>query len=577
MKRTLRVIIPLLLVLAIVVCTGWYLFIYDQEFTRDMLLHTARRFESHGKHSAATWFYNCAYMHAGNGDAVAIELAEQYKSVGNYTKAETTLRDAIRDGGGVEVYIALSKAFVEQDKLIDAIKLVDAVANPDIKAQLDALRPAAPTSTPDASNSNFFYSQYITVEVSCEKGTLYVCENKDYPSVQTDRYKGGITLKDGENRLHAVAISDDGLVSPIAHLKFVVGGVMEKVTFADAAVEQEMRKVLEASADEEIFTNDLWSIKEFTVPENTQDLSDLRHLVFVEKLTINNSVTGQLSSISALANLKELYITGTTVAAEELSLLAKLPSLQKLTLSNCSLSTVAGLEDAKELTYLDLSNNTIRDITPLSGYKKIQSIDLSHNALNDLQALSALSTLTELNVSHNALTTLSPIASIIGLKSLYASNNKLKDLTGFQQLTALQKVDLSYNSISNVSSLATCTELTDLNISNNTITDITALSALELLTDLDFSNNKVTKLPQWNKDCALVHIDGSYNSLDTLEPLGGLKKLNNVFMDYNKGVTSVKALATCPVLIQVNVYGTGVTQVSSLTSQSVVVNYDPTK
>ena len=48
-------------------------------------------------------------------------------------------------------------------------------------------------------------------------------------------------------------------------------------------------------------------------------------------------------------------------------------------------------------------------------------------------------------------------------------------------------------------------------------------------------------------------------------------------MDYNNGISSVKALADCPMLIQVNVYGTKVTQVSSLTSQNIIVNYDPTK
>ena len=36
-----------------------------------------------------------------NGDAAgAIELAEQYKSSGNFTKAEFTLSNAIADGGG---------------------------------------------------------------------------------------------------------------------------------------------------------------------------------------------------------------------------------------------------------------------------------------------------------------------------------------------------------------------------------------------------------------------------------------------------------------------------------------------
>ena len=48
-------------------------------------------------------------------------------------------------------------------------------------------------------------------------------------------------------------------------------------------------------------------------------------------------------------------------------------------------------------------------------------------------------------------------------------------------------------------------------------------------------------------------------------------------MDYNSGISSVKALASCPALIQVNVFGTGVTYVTPLTDQNIIVNYDPTK
>ena len=67
------------------------------------------------------------------------------------------------------------------------------------------------------------------------------------------------------------------------------------------------------------------------------------------------------------------------------------------------------------------------------------------------------------------------------------------------------------------------------------------------------------------------------NQIKSLEPLKGLKHLNNVFMDYNAGISSVSALANCPKLIQVNVYGTKVTQVGALTSQSIIVNYNPTQ
>jgi len=577
MKKAIRIIIPLILVLAIVVCTGWYLFIYDREFTRDILLHTARYFESNGNHSVSAWFYNHAYRQADNNDAVAIELAEQYKASGNYTKAEYTLSKAIADGGGIDLYIALCKTYVEQDKLMDAVNMLNNVTNKEVKTKLDMLRPALPVSTPDPNRTGAFYTQYITVTINAVNGTLYVSSDGEFPSIKDDLYKNKITLKDGENVIYAVAVAENGLVSPAAIFGFTVGGVIEKVKLEDPVIEAELRKLLEVDEEKALYTNDLWTIKEFTVPENATTYGDLRHLAFLEKLTVSAGISGQLSNISGLTNLTELHITDTPISAEELVTIGRLPNLTKLTLRGCSLSTTAGLEAAKNLTYLDLGSNAIRNIAPLSDLQKLQEVNLAHNALNDLSALSSIGTITSLNVSYNNLPTLSPITSVAALKKLVAGNNTLTELSGFQKLTALSEVDLSNNTISDISPLASCVNLEKLNISHNSLGDISTLSSLNKLTDLNFSHNKVTKLPQWQKDCELVNIDGSYNQLDTLVPLGGLKKLNNVYMDYNKGVSSVKSLADCPMLIQVNVYGTKVTQVSSLTSMNVIVNYDPTK
>jgi Leucine-rich repeat (LRR) protein len=87
----------------------------------------------------------------------------------------------------------------------------------------------------------------------------------------------------------------------------------------------------------------------------------------------------------------------------------------------------------------------------------------------------------------------------------------------------------------------------------------------------------VTELPKWAKNCALITIDGSYNKLSSLDNLSGLEHLNIIKMDYNEKIKSVSALAKCPMLLEVNVYGTKVTDVKALTSQSIVVNYNPVK
>ncbi len=572
MKKTLRILLPILLAIVIVICTCWYLFVYDREFTRDVLVSCARVSESNGSHNVAAWFYKLAYAQAGNNDAVACELAEQYKSSGNYTKAEYTLSNAIADGGGVELYIALCQTYVEQDKLLDAVNMLNNITNAEIKAQLDAMRPVAPTAVPDPG----FYSQYISVTLDAPNYVIYTNSDGQYPSTKSSPYSEPITLHDGENTIHAIAVADNGLVSPLSIFAYTVGGVVEAVDFADDAVEASVRKLLDVSNDKVIYTNDLWTIKEFTVPSSAKSYADLKHMAFLEKLTINKGVSNQLECISSMANLTELSIISTNVSQDELKIIAALPLLEKLKLQNCGLTGIAPLKNATSLVSLDLNNNTIRTIDAISAITGLQELNLSHNAITSLKAISSNTALTKLDVSSNDLTSLSPISTLSGLKVLNAGTNSISKLGEIGNLTALTTLSLNNNKLKKVADLAKCTALTDLNISSNSIKDISDLSKLKSLMYFDCSYNKLTSLPAFPKSCALVTIDASNNKITSLDPLSGLESLNNVNMDYNEDISSVKSLAKCPVLIEVNVYGTKVSNVSALTEQSIIVNYDPT-
>ncbi len=570
MKKTVRILIPLILALAIVLCLVWYLFVYDRAFTRDMLLYSARYFEDRGNHSVAAWFYDSAYRQSGDNDAVAIELAQQHISAGNYTKAEATLSQAIEDGGGIELYIALSKTYAEQDKLQDSVRLLDGVTNADIKAELDKLRPAAPVAVPEPG----FYNQYISVTIAAETGTLYV--GREYPSIQDGPCEAPITLTDGENTIYAVAVAENGLVSPLAIFGFTVGGVIEQVSFTDSAVESAVRQQLSLGQEEAVFSNQLWSITEFAMPADAVSYADLRYMTFLEKLTVANGVSGELSVLSALANLTTLEITDTSVSSDELAVIGALPKLERLTLSRCGLTTASGLKTAAGLRYLDLSGNAIRNISALSAMRTLQEASLQNNALTDLSCFSGITSLTRLNVSGNTLTDISPLAGATGLTWLDASSNQIADVSALGSLTGLTELYLQRNALTSVEALASCSALQVLQIDGNTLSDISALKSLKSLKSLSFSHNSVRTLPAFDTACALVSIDGSHNEIESLEPLAGLQNLNNVHMDYNAKLSSIKPLASCPVLIEVDVYGTAVKDVSFLTDQSVIVNFDPT-
>ena len=516
--------------------------------------------------------YNCAYAQAGGGDLVAMELAQQYCASGNYTKAEYTLTNAIADGASKELYLALCRTYVEQDKLLDTVTFLNNITDPQIKAELDAMRPPVPTVNAEPG----FYNQYITVTVSGEGGTLYVTSDGAYPTILRQPYDGKpIAMKDGENTVYALVVAENGLVSPLGIFGYTIGGVVEAVTFTDPVMEAALREEIGAEEGTTVLTNDLWGIRSFRVPEGAKDLSDLKYLLFLEELTIEQNGGKGLSALSGLSHLEKLTISSTPVSREDLPAIGSLPMLKQLTLTNCGLSTAVGLENATEITYLDLSGNTIRDVTVLGRMAKLQELHMQHNAMVSLTALSGNTALTVLDVSYNSIEDSTPLGNLKNLTSLNISNNKLESLGGVENLTGLKELDASGNILSTVAGIPACTALEKLDLSNNLLTDITSLSSLNSLMDLNFAKNQVTAIPAFDKNCELVTIDGSNNQITSLEPLRGLSSLNKVNMDYNEELSNVEPLAQCPTLVLVNVYHTKVTSVTCLTDQSIVVNYTP--
>lgn len=570
MKSSLKRILPILLAILVLCSIFWYLFVYDRNFTRDLLLWSAQTLEQNGNHSAAIWFYRQAYVQSGDDQAVAIALARQFKDSGNYTQAEATLSNAIAENPSAELYVELSKTYVEQNKLLDAVNMLENITDPGMKAQLEAMRPATPvTDTPPN-----YYNQYIDVAISCGTGTLYVSTDREYPSITEDLYTDRISLPGGETMVYALAVGDNGLVSHLAVFGYTIGGVVEPVTLADKAVEDSIRKILGFSAEQTILTSDLWGITEFTVPQDTLDFSDLKYLTGLNKLVIRDCSFKELSAISSLTQLTDLEIRNFSLSNSDLSAIAGLPNLTRLTLSDCSLSTIEKLSSLRNLVYLDLSGNTIRDIDALSFMSELHELDLSSNAVTSLNAISGLQKLARLDLYGNSVSSLIPISSCTGLVWLDVSANRLDSLSGVESMKQLSCLYAASNALTDISLVTANTILMELDISDNNLTDISALSQLMQLQGLNFSHNQVTALPEFRKDCSLIVIDGSYNQLGTLVPLGGLTMLNKVILDYNN-IYWVDPLAKCYNLVQLDIFGNPISDVSKLTEMGVIVNYSP--
>lgn len=570
MRSPLKRILPIFLAILILCSVIWYLFVYDRDFTRDVLLWSADKLESNGYHSAAIWCYRQAYIQSGDDQAVAIALADQFRTDGNYTQAEATLSGAIASNPSAELYIALSKTYVEQNKLLDAVNMLENITDPSLKAQLEALRPPVPTADTAAG----YYNQYMDVSLSSDGGLLYVSTDREYPSASEDLYTGPIHLGGGETTIYALVVGENGLVSSLGVFGYTIGGVVEPVTLSDPAMEAHLRQLLGFTDSQTLLTSDLWNITELTVPENTLTLSDLAYLTGLQKLCIYDVSSDNLSVISSLTQLTTLDIRNVSLSQTELSAIGSLPNLTDLTLAGCGLSSVEALSGLRNLNRLSLSGNTIRDISALSFMTELHELDLSNNAVTNLNAISGLKKLTHLNLADNSVSSLIPLSGCANLVLLDVSGNALTGLNGIEDMKQLSCLYAARNQLTDISLLAATPVLVELDVSENNLTDIGVLSQLKQLQGLNFSHNQVTALPDFSSDCSLVLINGSYNQLGTLVPLGGLKMLNIVILDYNN-IYWVDPLAKCYNLVRLDIFGNPVSDVSKLTEMDVIVNYSP--
>ena len=376
--------------------------------------------------------------------------------------------------------------------------------------------------------------------------------------------------------INTIAVSDAGLVSPLTELKYTVTGVIEEITLSDPAMDSTIRGLIGADADDVLLSSQLWDIKEFTAPAGVQTYADLKYLPNLTKLNITGQTIDTLSHLATLEKLVVLELPGCRFPGSDLAVLASLPSLSSLTLSDCGLSSIEQLEGAKKLTYLNLSNNTLRNLDVLASMSAtLTELHLQHNAVTSLAALGNLPQLAKLNVSFNDIHSLADLAPCTRLTSLEADHNQLQDLAGTEGMSQLQHLSVDNNAISSVSTLAGNTALTNLSVAGNNLQDISALQNLSHLEILDISSNHIDTLPAWPAETPLQTIDGSYNALTSLDSLGSLQSLTRVYMDYNL-LTDISALENCFCLVQVNVFGNVISDVSMLREKDIIVNYDPT-
>lgn len=552
MKHPIRFVILLVLIVAIVVGACWFFLFYRPDVTAQVFHYWGDRYRASQRYERSVACYQIAEKLTPDNTNLPLILADTYVESGNYTKAEYTLVRAITDHPDeMLLYVALSRTYVAQDKLLDASRMLDRISNESVRQKITALRPSDPVISPESG----YYTDYISVCASTETGRLYLCADGEFPSLARDHFEQPIELPGGDTNVTAISVSSNGLVSNVVYAGYTVGNVDEPVTLCDAVFDGCVRELLGKQPSDPILSSELWAVETLDLPDGVTALDDLGYFTGLRNLSLHNNTRLDLTAVGKLTTLRSLDLSGCTLSSGMLEMIGTLPELTSLDLSDCAIQSVDALVGLTKLQYLNIANNSVSGIT----------------------ALSSMTELRELHLTNNPVRTISYLNNCLQLEKLYAESCEITKLTALAGNTGLQELYCSSNEIEDISVLEDCTSLSVLDVSGNPVEDISVLPGLPELTVFKAEHAAIKSVPKFDSESSkLIQFVVNYNEITDVSGLADLQRLNYVRADYNK-ITDVTCLKDCYTIIEIDVWDNPVdpSGIDAMQEMGIIVNYNP--
>ncbi|XP_068673772.1 leucine-rich repeat and IQ domain-containing protein 1-like isoform X1 [Montipora foliosa] len=214
--------------------------------------------------------------------------------------------------------------------------------------------------------------------------------------------------------------------------------------------------------------------------------------------------------------------------------LSKCPELRSLTLQNCGLLAVEGLDNSKELQELHLEKNKIEAVN-CRDLSKLEVISLANNNLASIHGLDGCSNVVSLDLCNNKITRIGDLSMCNKLQELRMENNQLINTKGLSCLTNLQHLDLSNNHLARVTDIERCMLLQTFNLQANNLQEPPLLTNCVLLRELKLDDNSISSLfclsTAWLP--LLQVLSGSQNSISLLPSLDNLISLETLEISNN--------------------------------------------
>ncbi len=248
------------------------------------------------------------------------------------------------------------------------------------------------------------------------------------------------------------------------------------INFQSSALENIVRECINKTSGD-IYLSDIETITELNLVNGgftgVDDLEDLNYFKNLESLDLDyyvedsgfNEIT-DISFLKGLDKLKKLSLNSNKI--KDISPLENLTNLEELYLAGNELNDISALKNLTNLVILDLGyNDMISDISVLKNLTKLEKLDISDIKTKDLSSISNLSLLTEFTACFCWIVDIDGIKNCTNMEDIDLSNNMISDIKALSQLKNLHSINLESNDIKDLSPLDDLTLIEDIYVDDN--------------------------------------------------------------------------------------------------------------
>ena len=179
---------------------------------------------------------------------------------------------------------------------------------------------------------------------------------------------------------------------------------------------------------------------------NINDLTELKSMKFISRLVLNDVPARDLGPVGSLLHLRELTLMGLPNRPIDISPLKTLVNLEKLTILQFVIGDLFALRGMTSLRYLDLTGSPVADLSPLNEVRTLAEVSIDQRSVPGLSALTS-STLTTLHIQNSYARAdsvdLTPLAGLRHLKILEIKACGTLELSPLRHLANLTELTIT--------------------------------------------------------------------------------------------------------------------------------------